>query len=78
MISVVTQESGLLNRSIKDNISYGRPYSTMDEIVNAAKLADAHDFIKNLNDPYGNSGYETLVGDNGSKLSGGQRQRIAL
>ncbi|QKS71494.1 ABC transporter ATP-binding protein [Paenalkalicoccus suaedae] len=70
---VVLQESFLFSSSVKDNISYGRPDATMDEIVDAAKRADAHDFISELP-----NGYDTVLGERGGGLSGGQKQRIAI
>lgn len=72
-ISYVTQEPLLFSRSIRENISYSKENATQEEIVRAAKLADAHNFILSLD-----RGYDTLVGDRGSKLSGGQRQRVAI
>ena len=63
----------LFHRSLAENIAYGRPEATRDEIVESAKLANAHDFIVNLP-----KGYETLVGERGIKLSGGERQRVAI
>ena len=77
-ISVVTQDTSLLHRSIRDNIRYGRPQATEEEIVRAAKLAHAHDFILDLQDWHGRRGYDAHVGERGVKLSGGQRQRIAI
>ena len=77
-IGIVTQDTALLHRSIRDNIAYGRPDATDEEIERAAKQAKAHDFIVNLQDAKGRSGYQTFVGERGVKLSGGQRQRIAL
>jgi ATP-binding cassette subfamily B multidrug efflux pump len=77
-IGVVTQDTSLLHRSVRENISYGRPDATEDEIVAAAKLAEAHDFIQTLVDPKGRTGYDAHVGERGVKLSGGQRQRIAI
>jgi ATP-binding cassette subfamily B multidrug efflux pump len=77
-ISVVTQDTSLLHRSIRDNIRYGRPGASDEEIVQAAKLAHAHDFILELVDWRGRRGYEAQVGERGVKLSGGQRQRIAI
>ncbi len=77
-IGMVQQENSLLHRSIKENILYGRPDATDDQVVNAAKQAEAHEFITDLRDIYGNSGYDAQVGERGVKLSGGQRQRIAL
>jgi len=77
-IAMVTQDTSLLHRSIKENIAYSRPNATNQEIILAAKKAQAHEFIKSLRDQYGNSGYNSLVGERGVKLSGGQRQRIAI
>jgi ATP-binding cassette, subfamily B, multidrug efflux pump len=77
-ISVVTQDTSLLHRSIRDNIAYGRPDATLEEIVAAAKRAHAHDFILDLEDWQGRRGYDAQVGERGVKLSGGQRQRIAI
>ncbi|HEX2216522.1 MAG TPA: ABC transporter ATP-binding protein, partial [Xanthobacteraceae bacterium] len=77
-ISVVTQDTSLLHRSIRDNIRYGRPGASEDEIVAAAKLAHAHDFILELEDWKGRRGYDAHVGERGVKLSGGQRQRVAI
>jgi ATP-binding cassette subfamily B multidrug efflux pump len=77
-ISVVTQDTSLLHRSIRDNIRYGRPESTDDEVLRAAKLAHAHDFILDLEDWRDRHGYDAHVGERGVKLSGGQRQRIAI
>jgi len=77
-ISVVTQDTSLLHRSIGENIVYGRPLAAQDEIVTAAKRAQAHDFIIDLVDWQGRRGYEAQVGERGVKLSGGQRQRIAI
>lgn len=75
---MVTQDISLLHRSIKENILYGRPNATMEEVIKAAKSAHSHDFIMDLSDQKGNKNYDTLVGDRGIKLSGGQRQRIAI
>lgn len=72
-IAYVPQESSLFHRSIKENIAYGRPDATEKEIKEAARLAHADEFIKDLP-----NGYDTLVGERGVKLSGGQRQRIAI
>ena len=72
-ISYVPQESSLFHRSVFDNIAYGRPGASKEEVLRAAKLANADEFIKKLPD-----GYETMVGERGVKLSGGQRQRIAI
>jgi ATP-binding cassette, subfamily B, multidrug efflux pump len=77
-ISVVTQDTSLLHRSIRDNISYGRPEASDTEIVTAAKLAHAHEFIQDLEDWRGRHGYDAQVGERGVKLSGGQRQRVAI
>jgi ATP-binding cassette subfamily B multidrug efflux pump len=77
-ISVVTQDTSLLHRSIRDNIRYGRPEATEAEIVAAAKQAQAHEFILELEDWRGRRGYDAHVGERGVKLSGGQRQRIAI
>jgi ATP-binding cassette subfamily B multidrug efflux pump len=77
-IGTIQQESSLLHRSIKDNISYGKNDATEQEIISAAKKARAHEFIMNLEDTDGNRGYSSKVGERGVKLSGGQRQRIAL
>jgi ATP-binding cassette subfamily B multidrug efflux pump len=77
-ISVVTQDTSLLHRSIRDNIRYGRPSATDQEVVAAAALAHAEDFIASLEDWKGRTGYDAHVGERGVKLSGGQRQRIAI
>ena len=77
-ISVVSQDNSLLHRSIKENIAYGRPESTMAEIIKAAKIAECHDFIIQLKDQHGRTGYDSHVGERGVKLSGGQKQRIAI
>jgi ATP-binding cassette subfamily B multidrug efflux pump len=77
-ISVVTQDTSLLHRSIRDNIAYGRPSASEDEIHAAARRAQAHDFIVELEDPRGRPGYAAHVGERGVKLSGGQRQRVAI
>jgi ATP-binding cassette subfamily B multidrug efflux pump len=77
-IGVVTQDTSLLHRSVKDNIAYGRPGASEAEIIAAAKLAEAHDFIAGLVDAKGRTGYDAHVGERGVKLSGGQRQRIAI
>jgi ATP-binding cassette subfamily B multidrug efflux pump len=77
-IGMVTQDTSLLHRSIAANIGYGRPGASMDEIVAAAKKAQAHEFILQLQDWKGRTGYEAHVGERGVKLSGGQRQRIAI
>ena len=77
-IGTIQQDSSLLHRSIRENISYGKPEATEEEIINAARKARAHEFIINLRDTDGNQGYSSKVGERGVKLSGGQRQRIAL
>ena len=77
-IGMVTQDTSLLHRSVRDNIAYGRPGATEDDLVAAARLAQAHDFIQQLTDPKGRRGYDAQVGERGVKLSGGQRQRVAI
>jgi ATP-binding cassette, subfamily B, multidrug efflux pump len=77
-IGMVQQDSSLMHRSVRDNILYGRPDATEAEMLDAAKQADAHDFILTLEDPQGRRGYDAHVGERGVKLSGGQRQRVAL
>lgn len=77
-IGVVTQDTSLLHRSIAANIRYGRPRASDEEVIAAAKKAQAHEFIIGLRDWRGNAGYAAHVGERGVKLSGGQRQRIAL
>lgn len=77
-IGMVTQDTSLLHRSVKDNIVYGRPNATQKEIIHAAKRAKAHDFIMKLEDNFYRKGYEAHVGERGVKLSGGQRQRISI
>lgn len=77
-IGMVTQDTSLLHRSVRDNILYGRPDATEAEMINAAKRAEAHEFILNLSDAKGRTGYDAHVGERGVKLSGGQRQRIAI
>jgi subfamily B ATP-binding cassette protein MsbA len=72
-IGIVSQESILFNTSVKENIAFGMPDATMEEIIQAAKIANAHEFIKAME-----LGYETNIGERGSKLSGGQRQRISI
>ncbi|SFR34725.1 ABC transporter ATP-binding protein [Litoreibacter janthinus] len=75
---MVSQDSSLLHRSVRDNILYGRPDASDAEMIQAAKRAEAHDFILDLSDPNGRTGYDAHVGERGVKLSGGQRQRIGL
>ncbi|OOF69686.1 ABC transporter ATP-binding protein [Rodentibacter caecimuris] len=77
-IGLVTQDTSLLHRSVRDNIIYGRPFATEEEMMNAAKRAEAADFIPFLSDAEGRKGYDAHVGERGVKLSGGQRQRIAI
>ncbi|MBO6225937.1 MAG: ABC transporter ATP-binding protein [Psychrobacter sp.] len=77
-IGMVTQDTSLLHRTVRENIAYGRPDATDEEIITAAKQAQAWDFIKDLYDDKGNTGLNTQVGERGVKLSGGQRQRIAI
>jgi ATP-binding cassette subfamily B multidrug efflux pump len=77
-IAMVTQDTSLLHRSIRENIGYGQPAASENEIVAAAKRAAAHDFIMGLEDWHGRRGYDAHVGERGVKLSGGQRQRVAL
>ena len=77
-IGMVTQETALFNRSARENILYGRTNASEAELVDAAKQAEAHDFILQLQDHKGRRGYEAHLGEQGVKLSGGQRQRIAL
>jgi ATP-binding cassette subfamily B multidrug efflux pump len=77
-IAMVTQDTSLLHRTVRENILYGRPGATEAEMIEAARLAEADAFIQELTDPKGNSGYDAQVGERGVKLSGGQRQRIAI
>ncbi|GBK96165.1 ABC transporter ATP-binding protein/permease [Haemophilus influenzae] len=77
-IGLVTQDTSLLHRSVRDNIIYGRPNATDEEMVLAAERAKAADFIPFLSDSQGRKGYDAHVGERGVKLSGGQRQRIAI
>lgn len=78
VIGMVQQDSSLLHRSVRDNLLYGRPEATEEEMIAAAKQAEAHDFILDLEDPQGRKGYDAHVGERGVKLSGGQRQRVTL
>ncbi len=73
LLGIVTQESILFNDTIHNNIAFGVDSANEEEVINAAKIANAHDFIMNFN-----QGYQTRVGDGGGKLSGGQKQRIAI
>jgi len=77
-IGVVTQDTSLMHRSVRDNIAYGQPEATLEQVIAAAEQAEAHQFIQNLSDVKGRAGYEAHVGERGVKLSGGQRQRIAI
>ncbi|ASJ73087.1 ABC transporter ATP-binding protein [Granulosicoccus antarcticus] len=77
-IGMVQQENSLLHRSIKENLLYGRPGASDEQVISAAIQAEAHDFILDQCDSYGRTGYAAHVGERGVKLSGGQRQRIAL
>ena len=72
-IGVVLQETHLFSGSVRDNIRYSKPHATNEEVIHAARLANAHDFIINLPE-----GYNTMVGEKGFSLSGGERQRIAI
>lgn len=78
VIGMVQQDSSLLHRSVRENILYGNPTASEDEVIAAAIKAEAHEFIVGLEDSEGNKGYDARVGERGVKLSGGQRQRIAL
>jgi len=77
-IGMVSQDASLMHRSVRDNILYGRPEAREEEMVAAARRAEAHEFILDLRDPEGRCGYDAEVGERGVKLSGGQRQRVAL
>jgi ATP-binding cassette, subfamily B, multidrug efflux pump len=77
-IGMVQQDSSLLHRSVRDNILYGRPDASAEQMIAAARKAEAHDFILTLEDPQGRKGYDAHVGERGVKLSGGQRQRVAI
>jgi len=72
-IGIVSQETYLFNKSISDNIAYGKEDATEEEIINAAKIANLHDFIMSLPD-----GYDSIVGERGTRLSGGQKQRLSI
>ena len=78
LIGVVTQDTSLLHRSIRENIAYGHPQATDEEVIAAAKRANAWDFIETLVDMHGRQGLDAQVGERGVKLSGGQRQRVAI
>lgn len=77
-IGMVSQDSSLLHRSVRENILYGRPEASEEAVFDAARRAEAHEFILDLQDPKGRRGYDAQVGERGVKLSGGQRQRVAL
>ncbi len=77
-VGMVTQDTSLLHRSVRENIVYGRPDASEADMIAAAKRAEAHEFIQQLTDPAGRQGYDAHVGERGVKLSGGQRQRIAI
>jgi ATP-binding cassette subfamily B multidrug efflux pump len=77
-IGLVTQDTALLHRSIRENIRYGRPEASEEEVIAAARRAEAHEFILQLSDWRGRTGYDAHVGERGVKLSGGQRQRVAI
>jgi ATP-binding cassette subfamily B multidrug efflux pump len=77
-VGMVTQDTSLLHRSVRDNILYGKPDASDAQMIAAARRAEAHDFIEGLADPKGHRAYDAHVGERGVKLSGGQRQRIAI
>ena len=77
-IGMVTQDTSLLHRSVRENILYGNPDASEEELLAATRKAEAYDFIQDLHDPDGNTGFDAQVGERGVKLSGGQRQRIAI
>jgi ATP-binding cassette, subfamily B, multidrug efflux pump len=77
-VGMVTQDTSLLHRSVRDNIVYGRPDASEADMLRAAERAEAHAFIGGLTDPKGRTGYDAHVGERGVKLSGGQRQRVAI
>ncbi|WP_347331376.1 ABC transporter ATP-binding protein [Marinimicrobium locisalis] len=77
-VGMITQDTALLHRSVRDNLLYGKPGATEAQMIEAAKQAEAHDFILGLSDAQGRTGYDAHVGERGVKLSGGQRQRIAI
>jgi ATP-binding cassette subfamily B multidrug efflux pump len=77
-IAMVTQDTSLLHRAVRDNIVYGRPGATDEQMIAAAERAEAHEFIQGLTDAKGRRGYDAHVGERGVKLSGGQRQRVAI
>lgn len=77
-IGMVTQDTSLLHRSVRDNLLYGKPDASDEEMIAAAKQAEAYEFIQELEDSKGRKGFDAHVGERGVKLSGGQRQRIAI
>ena len=77
-VGMVTQDTSLLHRSVRDNLLYGRPDANDAQMIKAARRAEAHDFVQGLTDPKGRCGYDAHVGERGVKLSGGQRQRVAI
>lgn len=77
-IGMVSQDTSLLHRSVRDNLLYGKPDATEEDMIRAAQQAEAHEFIQQLSDGKGRTGYDAHVGERGVKLSGGQRQRIAI
>merc|ERR1712078_277502 len=77
-IAVITQDTALLHRSIRENILYGRPDASEIELIEATKQAEAYDFILELEDKDGRKGFDAHVGERGVRLFGGQRQRIAI
>jgi ATP-binding cassette subfamily B multidrug efflux pump len=77
-VGMVTQDTSLLHRSVRDNILYGRPDASEADMIDAARRAEAYDFIQTLTDLSGRTGFDVHVGERGVKLSGGQRQRIAI
>ena len=77
-IAMVTQDTSLLHRSVRDNVLYGRPDASEEMMLEAVSRAEASDFIQSLSDAKGRKGFDAHVGERGVKLSGGQRQRIAI
>jgi ATP-binding cassette, subfamily B, multidrug efflux pump len=77
-VGMVTQDTSLMHRSVRDNITYGRPDATEEQMLHAAERAEADAFIQHLTDPKGRTGFDAHVGERGVKLSGGQRQRVAI
>lgn len=77
-IGMVTQDTSLLHRTVRENITYGKPGASESELIDATHKAEAHEFIQTLSDIKGRTGYDAQVGERGVKLSGGQRQRIAI